>query len=135
MKETGWNKEDWRVSCGDAEAICGGTVAYLAGPMRGMPEENKEAFFSAEAFLHQEGVVVLNPARLPEGLPEKSYMPICVAMLEQADVIAILPGWGYSTGAQAEMFYAMRQGKKTVFLERAGTEKETEKEKQEKYPQ
>ena len=57
------------------------------------------------------------------------------ALLEQADVIAILPGWGYSTGAQAEMFYAMRQGKKTVFLERAGTEKETEKEKQEKYPQ
>ena len=96
---------------------------YLAGPMTGIDGFNREEFFKAEkTLLKLPNVTVLNPAALPVDLPEKAYMPICLAMLEQADVIALLPGWEGSEGAVLEKQYAERQRKKVLYLvERCST--------------
>lgn len=92
-------------------------MIYIAGPMMGIDGFNREAFFKAEkSLLKLPNTTVLNPAVLPVDLPEKAYMPICLAMLEQSDVIALLPGWEGSDGAMIEKRYAERQGKKVLYL-------------------
>ncbi len=41
---------------------------YIAGPMTGYKNFNREAFHNAEEELKREGHTVLNPAVLPDGL-------------------------------------------------------------------
>lgn len=84
-------------------------VIYLAGPVRGH-EDYQEKFHEAEMALVGKGWVVLNPARLPRGMDEKKYMPICMAMLAQADAIFLLDGWETSQGANVELRFAECQG-------------------------
>lgn len=89
-------------------------IVYIAGPITGRPGYNRNHFETASIELMQKGHVVLNPSSLPEGLPEKAYMPICMAMLEQADAIYLLKGWTDSLGARTEHLYALRQNKKII---------------------
>lgn len=94
-------------------------VIYIAGPMSGIEEYNRPAFRDAEMKLLMlgENVTVLNPAVLPVSLPDKAYMPICLAMVEQADMLVLLPGWEDSEGAILEKNYALRQEKMVVHLD------------------
>lgn len=84
-------------------------VVYIAGKMTGLPDKGRNQFFRAQSILEDDGWIVLNPARIPDGLPANSYMPICLAMLSAADVVMLLPGWESSRGAQIEAHYAMYQ--------------------------
>ena len=86
-------------------------VVFISGPMTGMPDFNRAAFFRAQEFLEENGFTVLNPAILPTDLPETAYMPICLAMLDQCDCFFMLDGWVHSEGAGIELSYAMKQGK------------------------
>lgn len=87
-------------------------IVYLAGPMRGLPDLGRGAFQAVAEKLTLEGHTVINPGCLPVTLPDEKYMPICLAMLEVADAICMLPGWGKSSGARLELHYAINQGKK-----------------------
>lgn len=49
--------------------------------------------------------VILNPARLPEGMEPADYMRICFAMIDSADLVMFLPDWADGAGAQLEMQY------------------------------
>ena len=44
-------------------------------------------------------------------------MPICLAMLREADIIAILPGWENSAGAQIEAAFAKEEHIKAFTIE------------------
>ena len=88
------------------------TVLYLCGPMTGIPDMNRPAFLKAEEELTAAGFIVLNPARLPVGMNPDQYMPICLAMLQQADGMAVLPGSHRSRGAYVEAAYADYQKKR-----------------------
>lgn len=90
-------------------------IVYIAGKMTGLPRKGREAFRAAEARLKAQGHVVLNPAVLPDGLPQGAYMPICLAMLQQADAIYLLENYEDSPGAQLEFEFAWYQ-KKEVWL-------------------
>ncbi len=46
---------------------------YIAGPMTGYENFNREAFHKAEEELKREGHTVLNPAVLPDGLTQPHY--------------------------------------------------------------
>lgn len=48
---------------------------------------------------------MLNPAMLPEGMLPSDYMRICLSMIDTADVVAFLPGYETSPGAQLELQY------------------------------
>ena len=68
-------------------------VVYIAGPITGEPA-HLDAFKEAEADLTALGFVALSQAQLPEGLDDKQYARICMAMMDSADVILLLDGWG-----------------------------------------
>ena len=90
-------------------------IIYIAGPMAGLKNENRPVFAEAAETLRSMGYVVLNPAVLPTGMPRERYMPICLAMLEQADAIYLLRGWEDSRGAAVEYLLAAYQGKEILY--------------------
>lgn len=63
---------------------------------------------------------MINPARLPEDLPPECYMPICLAMVDQADTIALLPGYENSAGAQVEIAYGAQTNKEIIYMAEYG---------------
>lgn len=82
---------------------------YIAGPMTGLPEFNRPAFFKEADFLSSD-CIVLNPATLPSNLSQGQYMDICFAMIRAADRLVMLHGWEKSEGAVAEYHYAKKLG-------------------------
>lgn len=92
---------------------------YIAGPISGIENGNKEAFDSLEREIlnigfSENAIAVLNPMSLPLGLTEPEYMDICFAMVRACDVVFFLEGWQESLGAQAEYTYARKLGKELV---------------------
>lgn len=80
---------------------------YIAGPMTGYENFNRQSFNDAEARLYiYDKATVLNPATLPDGLTQGQYMDICLAMIRAADAIYLLKGYEESKGAMAELAYA-----------------------------
>ena len=83
-------------------------IVYLSGKITG-DEKYKEKFKAAEQRLTDAGYTVINPALLPSDMPIEKYMPICLAMLEQADAVYMLEDWKTSKGAILERKYAIYQ--------------------------
>ncbi|MBP8268414.1 MAG: DUF4406 domain-containing protein [Aeromonas sp.] len=88
---------------------------YIAGPMSGLPNFNRDAFNAEAHRLLGLGHVALNPAILPDGLEQHEYMAICIEMVKMADQLVMLPGWERSAGARAEHALAIKLGK-TIIL-------------------
>ncbi|EFY9242407.1 DUF4406 domain-containing protein [Shigella boydii] len=95
---------------------------YIAGPMTGYKNFNREAFHNAEEELKREGHTVLNPAVLPDGLTQPQYMDICMAMIRCVDAIYMLKGWQRSAGAKAELALAEKLGYAVIFQETASVQ-------------
>lgn len=89
---------------------------YLAGPMTGLPDFNRPAFFRQAEQVAASGHIVLNPAVLPLGLAHHEYMAICLPMVEIADELLMLPGWEQSKGAKMEHSKAQDLGKPINYL-------------------
>lgn len=110
---------------------------YLAGPMRGIPEFNFPAFDVAREALRAEGHEVFCPAENdrsktraghpmesdPTGDEANASRTIRECMLDdtayicqRAEAIALLPGWEFSKGANAELALADALGLKKIIL-------------------
>lgn len=89
---------------------------YLAGPMSGLPNFNRDKFNVIDEIITEKGHTVLNPAKLPDGLTEPAYMMIGVTMLQCCDCIFMLPNWEGSRGAVAEHALAQKIGLKVIYL-------------------
>lgn len=93
-------------------------TVYISGPMKGMPDRNREAFAAAERILRARGYATINPHDLsPERIPgelDADYyercMDIDLAALERVDAIFLLPGWQSSSGALREYARAREIG-------------------------
>lgn len=83
--------------------------AYLAGPMRGLPNYNKQAFYEAQLVLESLGYTVFNPHVKDEAEhrhPDDIRNALADDMwwiCHQAEILIVLPGWEKSLGATAEM--------------------------------
>lgn len=75
---------------------------YIAGKITGDPNY-REKFQWAGNHFRECGDIVLNPASLPEGMSRADYMRICFAMMESADIVAVLPNYQDSLGARVEI--------------------------------
>ena len=87
---------------------------YIAGPISGLPNFNRDAFNAEAHRLLGLGHVALNPAILPDGLEQYEYMAICIEMVKMADQLVMLPGWERSAGARAEHALAIKLGKAII---------------------
>jgi hypothetical protein len=84
---------------------------YIAGPMRGIPEENRPAFAAAEEALKAAHFVPYNPAapeNQVEGWTFIDYMKFDIPKLIECGRIFTLPNWRNSEGAMMEMGVAMK---------------------------
>lgn len=88
---------------------------YIAGPMSGMIERNRPAFFAAEALLRSMGHTCLNPAVNEDNMGwDKTwaqYMMADALCVRKAQAVALLPGWHRSKGATIEVVKARRMHK------------------------
>jgi hypothetical protein len=97
-------------------------IAYISGPMRGLPEYNYPLFNKVEEKLREEGWDVRNPARHFEGdttrdfseYMEKDYQDVL-----DSDTLFLLPGWQDSEGARLEVQVAKSLGKEFVMVDGA----------------
>ena len=87
---------------------------YISGKITGDPDY-KQKFKRAEEALAHMGATPINPARLPEGLDRKFYLPVCLQMLITADVIYLLDDWKESEGAKIEEAVARYQGIPVIY--------------------
>lgn len=83
---------------------------YIAGPMRGMENLNREAFFDLEGALNALGHEAINPFALEmsEGLSLREYMKADLPALLDCDAVVVLDGWRASQGASLEVFTAVQ---------------------------
>lgn len=79
---------------------------YIAGPVSGVPDDNREAFDRAkwDLILDLEKSPV-SPLEIHEGAADRSwlgYMRRCVPVLMACDEVYLLRGWFWSRGARWE---------------------------------
>ena len=84
---------------------------YLAGPMSGYPDLNRQAFHDARRRWENAGIAVVSPVDLmpPEenaATPVREFIERDIAALACCVGILMLPGWQASKGAVAEFFCA-----------------------------
>jgi hypothetical protein len=92
-------------------------VVYVAGPMRGRPENGFPAFDRASAFLRDKGYFVTSPAEMDRehgwfAADDKNRSTRTAVATEAKEVcwaqkIALLPGWEDSFGAKSEVAIAL----------------------------
>ena len=96
-------------------------IAYLSGPMTGLPDNGYPAFQVAAERLRAQGVQVISPHEIvPPGAAPHSWedhMRADLAALLTCDVVVLLHGWETSRGAQLEKTVAEAIGLKVVDYE------------------
>lgn len=80
-------------------------LVYIAGPITGVAKY-WEPFEDMAEEVRAAGYIPLIPTWQPEGLTNAQYMRMCMAMLDAADAVLLLPGWRDSVGAIIEATYA-----------------------------
>lgn len=75
---------------------------YIAGPMSGIRDLNRPAFFAEAERQRILGNIPVNPAILPDGLEYDHYMAISKEMQRACDKTVFLPDWEHSNGANIE---------------------------------
>ena len=89
-------------------------IAYLSGPMTGLPDNGYPAFQVAAERLRAQGVQIISPHEIiPPGAGPwtwAQHMRVDLAALLTADVIVMLPGWETSRGARLEKAVAEALG-------------------------
>lgn len=80
---------------------------YLAGSITDDPDY-KNKFNKAEEYLKSLGYTVLNPTVLPGEMSYEDYFPICFAMIDVADCMAVIDGIGTSNGVHMEIDYILK---------------------------
>lgn len=79
------------------------SLTYISGPMTGIKDHNKPAFFVAEAAFKRQGYKILSPAHWPEGQEYAWYMEQDIKMILECTQIFCLKGWRQSRGSVVEV--------------------------------
>lgn len=95
---------------------------YIAGPMRGVPNENRDAFNAAARRLAVKGWQPVNPVDVERILPcveddgtcndvaRRRLMDAERHIVANCDALYLLNGWERSVGAKGELAHYMQEG-------------------------
>jgi hypothetical protein len=88
-------------------------IAYLAGPMSGIPEFNYPAFAEHAKYIREQlKYEVISPAEQgfgsfnPGTTGYEEVLNDCVKLVSLADMLFVMEGWTKSNGARAEVMCA-----------------------------
>jgi hypothetical protein len=88
---------------------------YIAGPMTGVEEFNKKAFYDAAAMIASYGLTPVHTADMPLGLTYDEYIEESLNRIVGCDVIYLLKGYEGSVGVmEYELPYAKKNGMEIV---------------------
>ena len=100
---------------------------YIAGPMAGLPNNNRSAFLTAHERLNRDGWCVVTPIGFDAvfGLKEhpdnynllRACMESELAAIPFLDAIYLLKGWEKSKGARKELKVALEHGLQIIVEE------------------
>lgn len=86
---------------------------YIAGPMRGLVNDNRDHFFAVASCLRDLGYTVFNPAEhdiennIPAGVTDgkqlKAQILWDLERIAESDLVVLLPNWINSTGVRLEL--------------------------------
>lgn len=114
-------------------------TVYIAGPMRGYPDDNRSAFYAAERYIRERAEAffspetrekhslyvvlpkIINPARedqasgrRPGSFTQKDFQDAIRQdvrkIVRDVDIMYVLPGWEFSQGAYLEVHLAQTLG-------------------------
>ena len=89
-------------------------LVFIAGPMTGLPDWNRAAFYDAEERLTFWNIEVINPAGLafiiPEYAPPEMFVDTTCALVKHCQALVRLSGWENSTGVKRELAAAVKHG-------------------------
>lgn len=95
-------------------------IIYIAGPMTGLKNFNRESFAIAERALKAQGHEVRNPACLGTDWSKyQDYIEVGLVMLRQCEAIVFLPGSEHSKGAAIEKEEAHKHALEDVSIKLA----------------
>ena len=103
-------------------------IAYIAGPMTGLPDLNRPAFEAAAHYLESRGVSCKTPFDVAseslvdnceENVPE--LLGLDFQAIRDSEAVVLIPGWRSSRGALAEVCFALREGKALLELSYQGS--------------
>ena len=83
---------------------------YIAGPMTGYKNFNRETFILMAGELERRKSQPLHTAYMPVGLPYEEYMEKSFELIDRADAVYLLPKWYASKGAVREVYFAHTKG-------------------------
>ena len=83
---------------------------YIAGPMTGYKNFNRETFILMAEELKHRGFDPIHTAYMPDGLPYEEYMEKSFELIDRADAVYLLPNWYASKGAVREIYFAHTKG-------------------------
>ncbi len=85
---------------------------FISGPITGMPNENRGAFFDEAGRINRAGHTPVNPFCLPQPNDRTwhGYMRMCIQELLFCDAVQMLPRWAQSNGAVLEYRIAIGLG-------------------------
>lgn len=100
-----------------------GKRVYISGPMSGLRDFNREQFAEAARYLRNQGARAFNPAFTADVDNTRPYSAYMLRDLNELtshmdgvafyDMMALLPGWKHSRGANVEMIVAKACGIET----------------------
>ncbi len=95
---------------------------YLSGPISGIPNDNIDGVEKAYVYYNIQGFEVINPHHIAaalnddymlEGLGKPSYtdyLAMCIANLNECNILILLDGYKKSFGACMEIAFALKKG-------------------------
>lgn len=90
------------------------SLTYISGPMSGLPDHNKPAFWVAEDAFKRQGYRILTPAHWPDNKTYEWYMTQDIKMVLECTQMFMLKGWIKSPGACCEHEVARLTGKTII---------------------
>lgn len=88
---------------------------YISGPMTGLPDYNRAAFFrAADELMKQWSYVPVHTAWMVDCLSRADYMRVALQMMLTCDAIYLLKGWDASPGALMEHSVAQACGLRII---------------------